>query len=66
MDVLTMEVPRTSALAKVEKVKVHHIGNAGLVVASIAIAPVLAFAVLWTGVLMLLGGMWLLDLVGLL
>lgn len=66
MDVLTLEVPRTSSLSKAKKIEAHHFSNAGLVLAGIAVAPLLAFAFVWAMVLAMLGGMWLLDLVGLL
>jgi len=40
-------------------------GSIGLVVASIALAPLIAFALLWTSLLLIIGGAWLLHLVGL-
>jgi len=36
----------------------------GLVIAGVALAPLIAFALLWTGLLMLLGVMWLLHALG--
>jgi hypothetical protein len=41
------------------------VASTGLVIASIAVAPLIAFAVLWTGVLVLLGAMWVLNAIGL-
>lgn len=41
------------------------VSSAGLVIAAIVVAPLLAFALLWTFLLALLGGAWLLHAVGL-
>lgn len=41
------------------------VSGAGLVIAAVVIAPLLAFALLWTALLAILGGTWLLHLVGL-
>jgi hypothetical protein len=41
------------------------VSGAGLVIAAIVIAPLLAFALLWTFLLVLIGGTWLLHAVGL-
>lgn len=40
--------------------------STGLVIAGVALAPLIAFALLWTGLLLLLGVMWLLSAVGVL
>ena len=41
------------------------VASTGLVIASIAVAPLIAFALLWTGLLLLLGAMWVLNAIGL-
>ena len=40
------------------------VASTGLVVAAVAVAPLIAFALLWAGLLLLLGVMWLLNAVG--
>ena len=42
------------------------VASTGLVIAAIAVAPLLAFALLWTGLLLLLGVMWFLGVLGIL
>lgn len=42
------------------------VASTGLVIASIAVAPLIAFALLWAGLLLLLGAMWVLNAIGLL
>lgn len=42
------------------------VASTGLVIASIAVAPLLAFALLWAGLLIVLGAMWVLNAIGLL
>lgn len=41
------------------------VANAGLVIAAVALAPLIAFALLWTALLLIIGAAWLLHLVGL-
>ena len=40
------------------------VANTGLVIASIAVAPLIAFALLWTALLLIIGAAWVLHLVG--
>ncbi len=40
------------------------VANAGLAVATVAIAPLLAFALLWAALLVFLGATWLLNAIG--
>ena len=40
-------------------------GNIGLVIASVALAPLILFALLWTSLLLLIGGAWVLLAIGL-
>jgi hypothetical protein len=40
------------------------VANAGLALATVAIAPLLAFALLWTALLVFLGVTWVLNAVG--
>ena len=40
------------------------VASTGLVIASVAVFPLIAFAVLWAGVLVLLGAMWALNAIG--
>ena len=42
------------------------VASTGLVVAAVAVAPLIAFALLWAGLLLLLGVMWALNAVGIL
>ncbi|MBI4728722.1 MAG: hypothetical protein HY775_04375 [Acidobacteria bacterium] len=41
------------------------VANAGLVVAAVVVTPLLAFAVLWLSLMLILGGIWILHMVGL-
>jgi hypothetical protein len=41
------------------------VANTGLVIAAIALAPLIAFALLWTALILIIGAAWLLHLVGL-
>lgn len=65
MEMVSIEVPRQSALARGKVRESHHISNLGLGIAAVAVAPLIAFALLWTAVLAALGGMWLLSVLGL-
>ena len=40
-------------------------GNLGLVIAGIAVAPLIAFALLWTSLLLIIGAAWVLHMLGL-
>lgn len=42
------------------------VASTGLVIAAVAVAPLIAFALLWAGLLLLLGVMWVLNAVGIL
>lgn len=53
---------RTSARQRAEASTV--VANAGLTLAAIAIAPLLAFAALWAALLLFLGVTWILHAVG--
>ncbi len=41
------------------------VANTGLALATLAVVPLLAFAVLWVGLLLLLGATWVLNALGL-
>lgn len=41
------------------------VASTGLVIAAVAVMPLIAFAALWAGLLLLLGAMWVLRAVGL-
>lgn len=41
------------------------VANVGLVIAAVALAPLIAFALLWTALILIIGAAWLLHLVGL-
>jgi hypothetical protein len=41
------------------------VASTGLVIAAVAVAPLIAFAILWAGLLLLLGAMWVLNAIGL-
>jgi len=41
------------------------VASTGLMIAAVAVAPLIAFALLWAGLLLLLGAMWLLNALGL-
>ncbi len=53
---------RTSAHERAEASSA--VANAGLTIASIAVAPLLAFALLWAALLVFLGMTWLLNAIG--
>jgi hypothetical protein len=40
------------------------VASTGLVIAAVAVAPLIAFALLWAGLLLLLGAMWVLNALG--
>jgi hypothetical protein len=40
------------------------VASTGLVIAAVAVAPLLVFALLWAGLLLLLGAMWVLNAIG--
>lgn len=46
--------------------KISFAKKTSLMIAAISIAPLIAFAVLWTSLLLLLGGLWLGNAIGLL
>jgi len=55
-----MAVANARVLRKAKSDRVA-VPRAGLVIAGIAVAPLLAFAVLWTSLLLILGGAWVLH-----
>ena len=66
---LSAVVSRTVVLRIKATTKAHAEGstavaNAGLALAAVAVAPLLAFALLWATLLALLGATWLLHLIG--
>ena len=40
------------------------VANTGLVVAAVAVAPLIAFALLWTALMLIIGAAWLLHVIG--
>jgi hypothetical protein len=56
----------TTQLVHQEDAKTRLVGvQVGLVLSAIALVPLLAFAVLWTALLVMIGGSWLLHALGL-
>jgi hypothetical protein len=41
------------------------VANTGLIIAAVAIAPLVAFALLWTALLLIIGAAWVLHAIGL-
>lgn len=64
MEIVTIEVPKRSIFARAKRLRAHHLSDAGLVISAVAIAPLIAFAVLWASLLVMLGVMWLLSTIG--
>ena len=40
------------------------VANVGLVIAAVAVAPLIAFALLWTALLLIIGAAWLMHILG--
>ncbi len=59
-----MAFTRVKTREHVEAEASSAVASTGLVIASVAVAPLIAFAVLWAGVLVLLGAMWVLSAIG--
>ncbi len=55
---------RVKAAAQVRAQAGQAVANTGLAVATVVVAPLLAFALLWTGLLLILGVTWVLHTVG--
>jgi hypothetical protein len=65
MEMISVQVPRDSALAKGKITSVRR-QNIGLSIAAVAVAPLIAFALLWAALLGMLGVIWLGNALGIL